>query len=232
MPRIRKEAAVRRNEILDAAQRLVYARGHESMTIQDILDELAISKGGFFHHFESKQALLDGLLERMLDQAVQALRPMVQDPALTALQKFRRYFAAVSQLKAPQKSVPLGLMQAWDSEGKAVVRQRQRGMYLERITPLIAAMLRQGMAEGVFTTSHPEQICEILITLGTSMKAGCNKVLRADPPLPDALPRLKRLVGAYTEAIERVLGAPAGSLTLIDSRTLKEWTASAAGHSR
>ena len=51
MPRIRKDAAVRRSEILDAAQRLIYIKGYESMTIQDILDEAKISKGGFFHHF-------------------------------------------------------------------------------------------------------------------------------------------------------------------------------------
>jgi AcrR family transcriptional regulator len=219
MPRIRKDAAVRRNEILDSAQRLVYAKGSEPMTIQDILDDLHISKGGFFHHFESKQDLLDGLLKRMLDQAVQALQPMVQDPTLTALQKLRRYFTAVSQLKTAQKSLPMGLLQAWDSDGKDVARQKRHEMYLERITPLITAMLRQGVAEGVFVASHPEQLCEILITLGTSMKAGCSKVLQADPPFPDALPRLKRLVGAYTEAIERVLGAPAGAQMLAGGRS-------------
>jgi AcrR family transcriptional regulator len=223
MPRIRKEATVRRNEILDAAQRLIYTKGYESMTIQDILDALLISKGGFFHHFESKQVLLDRLVERMLDQAEQVLRPIIQDPALTALEKLNRYFAAVGEWKTTQKSLLMGLRRVWHSDDNAIVRQKHQSLFLERIAPMIAAMVRQGLTEGVFVTAYPEQISEILINLGAGLKDGRNKILLADPPFPDALLRLERLVAAYTEAIERVLGAPAGTLILVDKKTLKAW---------
>jgi len=56
-----QEHAERRNEILDVAQKLVYTRGYEQMSIQDILDALGISKGAFYHYFDSKQALLEAL---------------------------------------------------------------------------------------------------------------------------------------------------------------------------
>ena len=70
MARIVKEQAYaeKRNEILDVAQRLVYTKGYEQMTIQDILDDLQISKGAFYHYFDSKQALLEALIERMLQE--------------------------------------------------------------------------------------------------------------------------------------------------------------------
>ncbi len=58
MPRIAREGAPGRNEILDVAQRLIYTRGYEQMTIQDILDDLGISKGAFHHYSGSRQALL------------------------------------------------------------------------------------------------------------------------------------------------------------------------------
>ncbi len=223
MPRIRKEAAVRRSEILDAAQRLIYTKGYEAMTIQDILDELQISKGGFFHHYESKQILLDRLVEHMLDQAEQVLRPIVRDPALTAVGKLNRYFATVSEWKTTQKGLLTALRRVWHSDGNAVVRQKHQSIFLQRIAPMLATMVRQGVTEGVFITAHPEQISEILITLGAGLKDGRNKILLSDPPIPDALPRLKHLVAAYTEAIERVLGAPAGTLKLVDKKTLKAW---------
>jgi AcrR family transcriptional regulator len=223
MSRIRKEAAVRRNEILAAAQRLIYTKGYESMTIQDILDELQISKGGFFHHFESKQVLLDRLVEHMLDQAEQVLRPIIQDPVLTALEKLNCYFAAVGEWKTTQKSFLVALQRVWHSDDNAILRQKHQSIFLERIGPMIAALVQQGVTEGVFVTAHPEQISEILINLGAGLKASRNRVLLADPPFPDALQRLERLVAAYTEAIERVLGLPAGTLILIDKRTLKAW---------
>ena len=46
------EYAEKRNDILDAAQRLVYSKGYERMTIQDILDDVHISSGAFYHYFD------------------------------------------------------------------------------------------------------------------------------------------------------------------------------------
>ena len=42
-------------------------------------------------------------------------------------------------------------------------------------------------------------------------------------PIRDDMQRVERTDGAYTDAFERVLGVPAGSLTLVDDQTLKEW---------
>ena len=71
MPRVVKEDdyAARRNEILAVARKLVYTKGYEEMSIQDILDEMKISKGAFYHYFDSKPALLEALIDRMGDEA-------------------------------------------------------------------------------------------------------------------------------------------------------------------
>jgi TetR/AcrR family transcriptional repressor of nem operon len=58
------------------------------MSIQDILDELKISKGAFYHYFDSKLALLDGLVERMMDEAVQLLQPIVEAADLPAVRNY------------------------------------------------------------------------------------------------------------------------------------------------
>src|SRR4026209_3026106 len=95
MTRVVKEYAVRRDEILDAAQRIIYTKGYEQLTIQDILDSLQIAKGTFYHYFDSKRALLEALIERMMDQLVQLVTPIVDDLNLSALDKFQRFFATV-----------------------------------------------------------------------------------------------------------------------------------------
>ena len=51
----------RREEILRTAESLFYAQGYERTTIQQILTALGLSKGGFYHHFASKEALLQAL---------------------------------------------------------------------------------------------------------------------------------------------------------------------------
>ncbi|HEY6410892.1 MAG TPA: helix-turn-helix domain-containing protein, partial [Ktedonobacteraceae bacterium] len=79
--------AARRNAILDAALRAVATKGYERMAIADLLGELQISSGAFYHYFDSKPALLFALVQRIGDQAEQLVLPIVHDPTLGALDK-------------------------------------------------------------------------------------------------------------------------------------------------
>ncbi|WP_437507941.1 TetR/AcrR family transcriptional regulator [Sorangium sp. So ce1099] len=54
-----------RERILDAAERLVVSRGVNSLTVEAVLTEAKISKGGFFHHFATKDALLTAIIDRL-----------------------------------------------------------------------------------------------------------------------------------------------------------------------
>jgi len=67
-PRIYRSA---RNKILDATERVILRDGPHGVSVDAVLAESGMSKGGFFHHFPTKAALLAGLLER-LSRAVAA----------------------------------------------------------------------------------------------------------------------------------------------------------------
>ncbi len=58
--------ALRRDEFVDAAQRLIAAKGYEALSIQDLLDDLGASKGAFYHYFGSKSDLLGAVVDRMV----------------------------------------------------------------------------------------------------------------------------------------------------------------------
>jgi len=62
------EQAARRDAILDAAQRLILSNGYERLTVQDILNDLQISKGAFYHYFDSKQHCLYVILGDALSE--------------------------------------------------------------------------------------------------------------------------------------------------------------------
>ena len=155
MVRVVKDYAVRRNEILDVAQRLMTSKGYEQMTVQDILDELGISKGAFYHYFSSKQELLEAIIERLLDMSEQMLAPIVSDPALTALEKFERFFTSISDWKTARRGFVLALLKVWYQDDNAIVRSKLRLTLIQRIKPLLAAIIHQGILEGVMTCSQP-----------------------------------------------------------------------------
>jgi len=56
-----------RTRILDAAERIVQAKGVPALTLEAAAREAGVSKGGLLYHFASKEALLMGLLSRLAD---------------------------------------------------------------------------------------------------------------------------------------------------------------------
>ena len=53
-------------KILTAARRLFLEKGYEQTTIQDIVDQLGgLTKGAIYHHFKSKEDIMDALGNRM-----------------------------------------------------------------------------------------------------------------------------------------------------------------------
>ena len=81
---------VTRTRILDAAQRLFMAQGYEHTSIQDIVDELGdLSKGAIYHHFKSKEAILEELTNRDNNMQDDFNESVMNRTDLTALEKFR-----------------------------------------------------------------------------------------------------------------------------------------------
>lgn len=58
----------KRASILEAAARIVETSGAAHLTIDAVAGTAGVSKGGVLYHFPSKQALLEGMLERLIEQ--------------------------------------------------------------------------------------------------------------------------------------------------------------------
>ena len=64
-----KYPEVTEERILEAAQRLFLEKGYDNTTIQDIVDQLGgLTKGAVYHHFKSKEEILDEVSDRMFFQ--------------------------------------------------------------------------------------------------------------------------------------------------------------------
>jgi AcrR family transcriptional regulator len=217
--------AVRREAFLDVAERLIRTRGYDQMSIQDILDELDASKGAFYHYFDSKEALLEAVIERMTDAAMEIIGPIAADPDLRAAEKLQAVFSTAGRWKAERSDLLLAFMRSWYGAENDLVRLRVARVGAARITPIIAGIVHQGVAEGVFSASSPDHAAAILMALlnGSSDAIGQLVLDRRDGRV--AFEEAERFMAAYEEAIERILGLPAGSFVLIDAHSLHVWFA-------
>lgn len=64
----RKEPDAVRRALLDSAARIAATQGFAAVTIQTVADAAHVTKGGLFHHFPSKQALVEGMFADRLEQ--------------------------------------------------------------------------------------------------------------------------------------------------------------------
>jgi AcrR family transcriptional regulator len=214
---------VRREAFLDVAQRLIQAKGYEAMSIQGVLNELDASKGAFYHYFDSKQALLEAVVERFADGAMAALEPVLGDPDLPALRKLERVFAGIARWKAERKELVLAILEVWTSDSNAIVREKVRRMTVSRMVPLLSAVVEQGIEEGVFRAISADETAMVLVALiqGSQELAVDHLIARQAGTVTFEV--VQRSVAAFTEAFERILGIPRGSLTLTDEPTLHFW---------
>lgn len=225
MPRLVNEAeyTARRNQILELAQQMVYTKGYEQMTIQDILDGLQISKGAFYHYFGSKQALLDALIERILEEADKIQTPILQAHDLTAIEKLKLYFDTLGRWKTERKTYLLRLLRVWYNDENALVREKLQAASIQRFVPVLTAIIKQGIQEGVLCSHFPEQAGEVVLTLMLSLGETLARAMLIETLTIEDLPRLVSTVAAYQDAIERVLEAPPGSIQIFDPALLREW---------
>jgi AcrR family transcriptional regulator len=214
---------VRRDAFLDVAQRLVETKGYEAMSVQDVLDELEASKGAFYHYFDSKQALLEAVVERFADGGMASIAPILGDPNLPALKKLERVFAGIAGWKAQRKDLVVAVTEVWNSDSNAIVREKLRRMTVRLLVPLLSAVVRQGIGEGVFRVASADETATVLVSLMQGFQEQAVNLFIARQAGTITFEVVERSVASFTEAFERILGIPKGSLTLTDQPTLHFW---------
>jgi AcrR family transcriptional regulator len=215
--------ALRRDAFVDAALRLVQVKGYEQMSLQDVLDELDASKGAFYHYFDSRAALLEAVVERMVDAATATLAPVVDDPDLPALWKLEGIFSGITRWKTDRKDLIMSITRVWLSDENVLVREKSRQRTTIRLTPLLAAVVRQGIAEGVFSASSADHAAAVLVALVLGLNEAATRLYLARQSGAVSFEEAERAIAAYTEAFERILGLPPGSWPGPDDETLRYW---------
>jgi TetR/AcrR family transcriptional repressor of nem operon len=220
------EHAARRDAILDAARRLVLSKGYERLTVQDLLDDLQISKGAFYHYFDSKPAVIEALTERLVTESERVLAPIVEDPTASALDKLQRFFGEAVRWKSARQNLFVALLSIWYAPDNVTFRHKVDLAVAKRLAPLLTIIVRQGVDEHRFATAYPEQAGAIVTALIQALQdAMARQLLAAAHRSPDA-PTVKEMVAthaAHIEAVERYLGIPAGALHHVDARAVNSW---------
>ena len=214
---------IKREAFVDAAQRLITQKGYEQMSIQDLLDELEASRGAFYHYFDSKQALLEAVIERMVDAGLAAVAPIVEDPHLTALEKLTGVFGGIGRWKTDRKALVLSILEVWISDENAIVREKFRRGLAGRLLPSLSTIVEQGTGEGVFSVRSPVATAQVMLMLLLGFQEVATDLFIARQANSVTYEEVVGNLASYTDAFERILDAPTGAIDIVDQAVMREW---------
>lgn len=219
MTRVVKPKDVRQAEVLDRALELFLERGYENVSLNDLLAVAGTSKGAFYHYFPSKEALVAALARRSAAKAFEVLRPVFAQPGKNALERLNAGLAASYQVKmgmgAPEQ---LGAMTSMLKPENQALFQRIVNIWEDLFRPVLTEVITEGVREGVFDTFDPEGVGDMIQGFAASMQTHLVRVLNSTDAksrrtaIDDAVTRLK----FQGVAVDRVLGLPDGSTTVLD----------------
>ncbi|HEX6312513.1 MAG TPA: TetR/AcrR family transcriptional regulator [Acidimicrobiia bacterium] len=95
--------SARRDEILAIAAELFAEKGFATATVREIADTAGILSGSLYHHFDSKESMVDEILRTLLDDVLGRYRAAVaagRDPAKTLRELVRAAFSALGSHRA------------------------------------------------------------------------------------------------------------------------------------
>jgi AcrR family transcriptional regulator len=230
MTRIIKKADERRTEILDAAQRLFMSRGYDATTVNDLITFVGISKGAFYHHFSSKDDVLHALVWRMAEQGLAAVLPLLEREDLTPLEKLKAFFNEGQQYRKENFAALRSITKVLFREENLRLRLRSAEQMTEIIVPHLGKVLEEGSKQGEFEIEDPEETARLVLHLGSLLHQARAVALKiAESRRAEAILLLRRRVDSCERAIERLLGVPKHSLSIVDPELIELFLAPSPG---
>ena len=160
MVRITWPAPVRKAQILEAAARLFAEQGYLATTINDILEAVGIAKGTFYHHFASKQEVLDALIAHQVSVQVAQAEALVDATGMTAPEKIVAFWAG-QRSDTDVRDLTRHIETSMDDAAHVVVLA---GL-VDALGPVLARIVEQGVLEGHFHTDHPADAIDMILFL-------------------------------------------------------------------
>lgn len=144
-----------RKKILDVAEKLFLEKGYDGTSIQDIVDGLGnMTKGVIYHHFKSKFAILETIMDEADEQPVlEQLRgrnglEKLQNILKDSFKSYRRQsigYAVAVALRSPR------------------ILGEQYLQVFQELVPEMKKIVDEGVMDGSIQTDYPEEITELLM---------------------------------------------------------------------
>ena len=150
----------KKDQILDTSLQLFMKKGFDATSISDILSQLDIARGTLYYHFESKEAIMDAIIERLLNQVLKKIEKLMTNDSLSQAEKFMGFFASINltQLTGDEEIVDY-----FNQPQNALFHEKSNRLLIQKLAPVLAQIISEGIEAGLFDTPYPAETAELIL---------------------------------------------------------------------
>jgi AcrR family transcriptional regulator len=215
MPRTRNFEQTR-GRLLDAASRLFASRGYDQTAVEAIIAQAGVSKGAFYHHFSSKEEILEAMARQMAADSVKAVTDALAAGPVDALVRLNLFLAGFRSWRVANLGLLREVYAVAGRDENAIMRRKMEVHGIALAQPVLAGILRQGIADGVFDLPDAEETSRLVLLLSHSVGVLQMRTLAEWDGSAAGLARLERRADIFTTLLERMLALGQGSLARPD----------------
>lgn len=219
-----EKGAIRKQEILKIAMNLFSEKGYSQTTVNDIINSAGASKGGFYHHFKSKEEVIDSIIMDYVSETLELSNEIADDKSMNGFEKYKKLFLEVQKRRTQSRDRFAFLTKMFLREENILFRHRYTERILEITQPPFVKIIKQGKKEGHFKLGYPEEAAETIISFGAIYQTKIARLMITLPTHPDNLDQIIRIIHYMQNTIERILGVTPGSLNFISQEFQKSIT--------
>ena len=197
-----KEAEERKNEILDVAERLFGTKGFDNTSTSDILNEVGIARGTLYYHFKSKEDILDAMIDRMTGRLVEKAAALLAKKEIPVMRRLTMMMTALNV----NGSLGQEIMEQVHKPQNALMHLKMQERLLAGVNPLVTALIREGIAQGICKTEYPAEVAEMTLLYSNTA---------FDTLAEHGKEERERKINAFIYNLERLLGMERGSMEAV-----------------
>lgn len=147
-----------REKIVEASYELFASKGYEETTVSDIIKLVGSSRGGFYHHFNSKEEILEAITDDYIDEFAERYKGIMEDHLGSSTELFNKVFTMFHEYKAGQMKDWSKLHNLFSFKGNHVIILKIARDFEELTTKVYSKIIKDGAENGEFTCKYPEAL--------------------------------------------------------------------------
>lgn len=187
---------IRKKELIKIAYNLFITKGYENTSVDEIIAKAGIAKGTYYYHFESKEQILEEVINMMINEEVERAKQVVNSNL--KLEEKLVYTILALRVTPEEQS----MQDTIHTKENIILHKKINDKIIDEAVPLLSTIVREAVKEGLFTKDNNiEQRVRMTLILSNEM-FDHNKINDAN-------------ISVFIDTLESIYGAKTGSLSFI-----------------